>query len=446
MSEDSQSSKNVASKYPQYISATIAGLSGFASGIALCPLLLGSSYNENISFRLYETNNLQYLNIFGAVVGTLVSGFVSDSLGPKRAIQISAFPLFMSRLITAYCRTVYGFYAAILLHGFAAGISLFSAINYSIDIAERRQRGSVAFMYYALHILGIICAHSIGRNVDDFILQALIPSVVPVIYLTALSFIPESPVHMCMNHDLPQACSSLQWLRGADYDIDDEIARIQEYTRSKNDHRRPTGANESVVRFASRKTATLIFSADSIFAVLYILYARCFNCLDSLYLNMEFDIGWNSMTNELKLPLVLLLMWLVKHVELNILIPRVFVVNAIGVMTVEIVLYFFEDVEWLWIPCLLNVIISYGNVLLVTLLLWQVFDYIELKSKAIPFCLTMQLGWIMMYTAMPEYDIPSIYFTIINIIVGFIDIQYFLPKLLKRKDMPTKTIFLQNVA
>lgn len=54
----------------------------------------------------------------------------------------------------------------------------------------------------------------------------MIPAGVPVVFLATFSFMPESPLYLLNKGRTKQARDSLQWFRGKDYDVEDEITKM----------------------------------------------------------------------------------------------------------------------------------------------------------------------------------------------------------------------------
>lgn len=61
---------------------------------------------------------------------------------------------------------------------------------------------------------------------NDFLVLALITALGPLIFITAFSFMPESPVYLCGKGKERSARKALQWFRGERYDIEDEYTRM----------------------------------------------------------------------------------------------------------------------------------------------------------------------------------------------------------------------------
>lgn len=62
----------------------------------------------------------------------------------------------------------------------------------------------------------------------DFTSLALISSALPALFLVLFSFMPESPVFLINNGDIQEARNALQWFRGKDYDVEDDLRQIRD--------------------------------------------------------------------------------------------------------------------------------------------------------------------------------------------------------------------------
>lgn len=67
-----------------------------------------------------------------------------------------------------------------------------------------------------------------GGTVGDFTTLALISSALPALFLIFFSFMPESPVFLINRGDIHEARNALQWFRGKDYDIEDDLRQIRD--------------------------------------------------------------------------------------------------------------------------------------------------------------------------------------------------------------------------
>lgn len=68
----------------------------------------------------------------------------------------------------------------------------------------------------------------LGGTVNDFTTLALISSSLPALFLILFSFMPESPVFLMNTGDIHEARNALQWFRGKDYDIEDDLRQIRD--------------------------------------------------------------------------------------------------------------------------------------------------------------------------------------------------------------------------
>lgn len=64
---------------------------------------------------------------------------------------------------------------------------------------------------------------------DDLYLIALIPAAIPVIFFCTFSFMPESPFYLASRNKITEAKASLQWFRGPNYDVEDDITKMVDH-------------------------------------------------------------------------------------------------------------------------------------------------------------------------------------------------------------------------
>lgn len=227
-------------KNTQYIATLIATFSAFAMGLCLSwsssaiPMLQESSSTIQITDQ--QGSWIGSLLTLGALVGAIPAGYVAQRLtGPKRLLQLLAFPLFGSWIVIAYCGTVYGLYVARFMSGVAIGAISVAAPMYVGELAEPKIRGTLGTFFQLQITLGLLCEYILGGSVKDFQILALISSIVPVVFLFCFTFMPESPVFLTARGNHEQAKASLQWFRSDSHNIDSELSAIKENLQASKD-------------------------------------------------------------------------------------------------------------------------------------------------------------------------------------------------------------------
>ena len=96
--------------------------------------------------------------LWGAVFGTLISGILSNRLGRRGAILISAVIFILGSLVCAFSPDAHLLIAARFFLGIAIGVASFTAPLYLSEISPQRVRGSMISMYQLMITIGIVLA------------------------------------------------------------------------------------------------------------------------------------------------------------------------------------------------------------------------------------------------------------------------------------------------
>lgn len=102
------------------------------------------------------------------------------------------------------------------------------------EIAEDRIRGGMGILMNLMINLGTLMAFSIGPWVSRTTL-GLSGAVIPVVYLVAFIWAPESPYYYAMKRMPYKIEKSLQWLRGVS-NVGEEVKSIQSNVDFKRKH------------------------------------------------------------------------------------------------------------------------------------------------------------------------------------------------------------------
>nr|XP_032521742.1 facilitated trehalose transporter Tret1-like [Danaus plexippus plexippus] len=97
---------------------------------------------------------------------------------------------------------------------------------YVTEIAVPEIRGCLSSVLKILSQIGILISFSLGASLNWHQL-ALVVAAAPVLLFFALLFIPETPSSLLLRDKDEEAASALQWLRGPDADIRQELATIR---------------------------------------------------------------------------------------------------------------------------------------------------------------------------------------------------------------------------
>ncbi|XP_069693151.1 facilitated trehalose transporter Tret1-like [Periplaneta americana] len=229
-----------AKKFPQYLAAILATLAAMVGGSFMSwtssalPLLQEPCSVPHITDE--EGSWIGSLLNLGAFVGALPAGLVADRIGRRTTLCVLALPLVTSWLLIAFSGSVAQLFVGRFLGGFAVGAVSVAAPTYIAELAESSIRGALGTLFQLQITIGVLFGYLAGMVGDPRALS-LTCCALPVLFLVTFFCMPESPVFLLSKNRKDDAKKALQWFRGKDYDVEDELTKmldtIQEAERNK---------------------------------------------------------------------------------------------------------------------------------------------------------------------------------------------------------------------
>jgi sugar porter (SP) family MFS transporter len=175
--------------------------------------------------------------LLGCIVGSLTAGGLSDRLGRKRLLFLSAILFAVSSLMTGLASTLSTFIAWRIVGGMAIGISSSLSPLYIAEIAPAAERGKLVSLNQLNIVIGIVLAQVVnwhvakpvpyGASMQDILhswngqygwrWMFCLVSVPAVLFLIGLFFVPESPRWLVKAGRNDQARQTLAKIGGGDY-------------------------------------------------------------------------------------------------------------------------------------------------------------------------------------------------------------------------------------
>ncbi|KAJ9700146.1 hypothetical protein PVL29_005800 [Vitis rotundifolia] len=187
-----------------------------------------SAIREDLDLSLAEYSMFGSILTIGAMLGAITSGLVTDSLGRKGAMRMSA-----SFCITGWL-AVYFSMGALLLDmgrfftGYGIGIFSYVVPIFIAEIAPKSIRGGLTTLNQLMIVCGASVAFLLG-TVATWRTLALTGLVPCLVLLIGLFFVPESPRWLAKVGREKEFEVALRRLRGKDADVSKEAAEIQVY-------------------------------------------------------------------------------------------------------------------------------------------------------------------------------------------------------------------------
>ncbi len=163
--------------------------------------------------------------IWGCVAGVLVAGVVSDKIGRKKTLIITAILFLISSIVAAVPQNLTQFLIGRFIGGLGIGAASIISPLYISEIAPAKNRGTLVTMYQLAIVIGINLIYFVNlkiANVGDeqwnvnigwryMIASGALPS---ILFLSLLFIVPESPRWLTSKNKPDQAFGILEKING----------------------------------------------------------------------------------------------------------------------------------------------------------------------------------------------------------------------------------------
>ncbi|XP_026491949.1 facilitated trehalose transporter Tret1-like [Vanessa tameamea] len=216
----------------QILAALAVSLGPFAAGLskgymspAIASMQEDRLHKGSFTVSDQQASWIASLSLLGALVGGILGG-MAMRIGRRSVLLMTALPYTVAWLATALSTSV----DMISVTSFCGGmlvccITMITQV-YVTEIAVPEIRGCLSSVLKILSQIGFLISFSLGAYLNWHQL-ALVVAAAPVLLFLALLFIPETPSSLLLRGKEEEAADSLQWLRGPDADIRQELATIR---------------------------------------------------------------------------------------------------------------------------------------------------------------------------------------------------------------------------
>lgn len=184
----------------------------------------------------------------GGVISCLIIGAIMDMFGRKTTMLALIIPFSIGWAMIIWPSSVVLLYIGRFLVGFAGGAFFVVAPAYIGEIATNDIRGTLGSCLQLMITVGILFSYVLGEQLTLKTFN-IVCAMLPLFFGAVFVWMPESPYYCVMKNRVQNAEKSLKWLRGHEYNYDDELADI------KIDHESST-ANRVSLLTVINKTAT----------------------------------------------------------------------------------------------------------------------------------------------------------------------------------------------
>lgn len=159
-----------------------------------------------------ETSWIASLVVICAPFGSLLGGFLMETIGRLRTLQIGAIPSVIGWVLIACSSNIPMLLVGRLLSGLSTALATSPAIVYITEVARPELRGSLISFGPTLASFGMLLSYLKGAYLDWRLVAwiNIIYSIVPVIMVQF--WVPESPIWLVSKGRIDDAKKSLEWL------------------------------------------------------------------------------------------------------------------------------------------------------------------------------------------------------------------------------------------
>lgn len=202
---------------------------------ALIGIAVAQNPHEKIQIIASHASWLSTCTFIGHPFGSLISGFLSDELGRRKALMYIVAPAVITFICLSFASSFGLICVYFFLLSFIFGLKDAPATVYVSETSEPSIRGTLLSLSTIAKNSGIFVVYLLGSFLS-WRQVALACSIVPIIIIIAICFIPESP-NWLLSKDRPKdAQRSLQWLRGwvEPATVHDEFTKLQDHIQLVN--------------------------------------------------------------------------------------------------------------------------------------------------------------------------------------------------------------------
>ncbi|XP_028982322.1 facilitated trehalose transporter Tret1-like [Diachasma alloeum] len=172
---------------------------------------------------------------FGPLLVIPFCGSFCERYGRKITGLVGAVPYIACWLFILVANNFYHILVAQALNGMANAMSIFFAPIYVAESVSDSIRGQLGSLFVLNLKIGIVCGYILG-TVLSYTMFAVCGLIIPILYVTGLLVLPETPVYLVRKQRIDEAIRSLMWFRGNDKSaVNIELSKLQEFHNQKTE-------------------------------------------------------------------------------------------------------------------------------------------------------------------------------------------------------------------
>ncbi|XP_011861463.1 PREDICTED: facilitated trehalose transporter Tret1-2 homolog isoform X1 [Vollenhovia emeryi] len=239
-----------------------------------------------------QTSWIASLAVVSAPVGAVLGGFLMETFGRLKTLQIGAIPSVIGWILIACSTNIPMLLVGRLLTGLATALATSPAIVYITEVARPELRGSLISFGPTLASFGMVLCYVKGAYLhwDIVAWLSIIYSIVPIILVQL--FVPESPVWLVSKGRIDDAKKSLEWLyKNEVSESKTSVAEVQFITIMKENEIKLSEQRRSKHGTASSKWRGFLKPTGwKPMAILFLLFS--FQQFSGIYITLFYAVTW----------------------------------------------------------------------------------------------------------------------------------------------------------
>lgn len=162
-------------------------------------------------------------------VGCILTGWLMDVIGRRKAILVTQIPVFCGWLLIAFATNLPMIYIGRMLTGLGSGMIGAPARVYTSEVTQPHLRGMLGALASVFISAGVLFQYVLGSVTSWHVLSG-VSALCPLAAFVLMLLMPESPNYLVVKDRSDKARRSLAKLRGSTFNVEGEVHRLQTFT------------------------------------------------------------------------------------------------------------------------------------------------------------------------------------------------------------------------
>ncbi|GBP78778.1 Facilitated trehalose transporter Tret1 [Eumeta japonica] len=180
----------------------------------------------------YEVALFGSLSSVGALVGTPLFGYLSDSIGRKYSCIAAGIPFLVAWSMIATFRQVEVVLVALFIAGFGAATGFISPVFVS-EICQDSLRGVMTISTVIFYNSGILLSYLLGGHLSYYCF-VYVQIIISALYIILANFLKDSPVHLMNKGRESEAATSIAFYRSVAPDSKEVLEELDNIKKTLN--------------------------------------------------------------------------------------------------------------------------------------------------------------------------------------------------------------------